>query len=221
MWRYVVPNALSCGNLAMGMVAMACALEENYFAAAVAILAGMVFDALDGNMARLLHAGSEFGKQMDALCDLVTFGAAPAFLLYHQLLSHSDLSVAWLPILAFPCCGALRLARFNTTVAPQGGGFCGMPITAAGGILAVCSLSIDWFGVMGILLFTALLSFLMVSTIRYPDIKSVPFLKKPVGIAVALIAVLGCIWLFRDWLFVPLVAYACCGPLLMLITLKS
>ena len=221
MWRYVVPNALSCGNLAMGMVAMACALDSNYFAAAVAVLVGMVFDALDGNMARLLKGGSEFGKQMDALCDLVTFGAAPAFALYHQLLGSADPNFLWLALIAFPCCGALRLARFNTTTAPAGGGFMGMPITAAGGILAVCSLSLDWFGETGILLFTAILSFLMVSTIRYPDIKSVTLLKKPAGIAVALLAVLGCIWLMQDWLFIPLVAYACCGPILALATRKN
>ena len=206
----IIPNAFSSANLLCGMIAMGLSLEGLYAEASIAILLGMVFDALDGNVARLLNAGSEFGKQMDALCDLVSFGAAPAVLLYLQLYATGLNWLNLLPILAFPVCGALRLARFNSSPATKGG-FVGMPITAAGGILAICSLSWAQFGVIGILLFTALLGFLMVSTIRYPDIKSVSFLKKKLGIALSLLSIALYVYFLSEWLFLPLVGYALTG----------
>lgn len=220
MWRYVIPNAFSSANLISGLFSMAFALDGQYTYAALAVLLGMVFDALDGNMARLFKAGSEFGKQMDSLCDLVTFGVAPAFLVYMQLQEPRLSIIAALPLLAFPVCGALRLARFNVSPPLEGGGFTGIPITAAGGILAVCSLSLNWFGRVGILLFTAFLSLLMVSTIRYPDLKSVGFLKNPIGVVLALAAVALFVWFFREWLFIPLVGYAFTGLILMIFPKK-
>jgi len=96
------------------------------------IFLAMAFDALDGHLARLARVSSDFGAQLDSLCDLVTFGVAPAFLAYHAQIGPSSLIVGAISLM-FVFCGAWRLALFN--VAESGRDFRGMPITVAGGIL--------------------------------------------------------------------------------------
>lgn len=138
-----IPNSITCLNLASGVAAIACAFRPGDFivgtlpgweCAVILIFAAAVFDFLDGFAARLLKAYSDTGKELDSLSDLVSFGVAPAFLLYNMLafMSHDAVPV-WLTamLLLIPVMGALRLARFNVRDAEGDNSvFHGLPIPA-------------------------------------------------------------------------------------------
>lgn len=119
-----IPNSITCLNVASGCVAIALAFAGNYIGASIAIGAACVFDFLDGAMARLLKAYSPMGKELDSLSDLVSFGVAPAAMLYNVL----PAGYAYGAIL-IPVCGALRLAKFNVDTR-QTDSFIGLPIPA-------------------------------------------------------------------------------------------
>ena len=204
-------NACTAMNLVCGLVSLELAVEGNYTLAVLAVLGSMIFDALDGKVARMFSAaGSDFGKELDSLCDVVSFGVAPAFLIYRMLL-HQMGFVGMLVGITFAVCGALRLARFNTNVSMPGKGFTGMPITGAGGILAATALHWQLLTAWGMAAFTLLLAFLMVSRIRYPDLKAVPFLKKPAGILFSILAIAVFCYFALEWLFLPLMLYTFSG----------
>src|SRR2546430_2478439 len=99
-----------------GFFSMIQSLSGNYMWAAYAIVAAAVFDALDGRVARLTHATSKFGMEYDSLSDLISFGVAPAILLWTWSLKPFD-RIGWLACFMYMACGALRLARFNVQVA--------------------------------------------------------------------------------------------------------
>src|SRR6267378_8563429 len=108
----MVPNVLTLLALCAGMTAMRFAMVGNFEGAVFAIIAAGIFDGLDGRMARLLKATSSFGAELDSLADFVSFGVAPAAVLY--LWTMSELHVlGWVIVLFFAVCCALRLARFN------------------------------------------------------------------------------------------------------------
>lgn len=160
-----IPNIFTLGNLLLGVFALVLALGGEYGRGAIMILLAGVLDYLDGKVARKLQVSSDFGKELDSLADLVSFGVAPAILAYALMLS--DWGYLGLAIsLAFVGCGALRLARFNATSFT--GSFMGVPITAAGGIVAL--MIIYFASIPDPLLPTAmlLLSWLMVSKIKVP-----------------------------------------------------
>lgn len=136
-----IPNFITCLNIASGLMAIICASHGNrelwglqaQIWAYIFIGIAAVADFLDGFAARLLGAYSELGKQLDSLCDLVSFGVAPAIIMYHCLLWASETMltdpwVCWCVIL-IPVCGALRLARFNIDTR-QSESFIGLPIPA-------------------------------------------------------------------------------------------
>ena len=112
-----IPNALTASNLVFGMLSIISTYNAEYFLAAVFIIIAMIADGLDGRAARYFKVSSEFGKELDSLCDLVSFGVAPAFLAYAYSL-HDLGYVGMAGAVFFATCGALRLARFNvnTTV---------------------------------------------------------------------------------------------------------
>ncbi|GGJ01280.1 CDP-diacylglycerol--serine O-phosphatidyltransferase [Alicyclobacillus cellulosilyticus] len=217
-WRYArrwLPSALTVFNLVLGFIAL---LISTYAPADAALLvvAGMVLDGLDGRAARWLQAESEFGKELDSLSDIVTFGVAPAFIMYHLVLR----SLGWFGVVIavlFPVCGALRLARFNIQH-KRGNDFVGLPITAAGGILATMALYKDLLDAAWVVMPMAMvvLALLMVSRTRYPNLKRIGF----PGSAWVVLPVLGLAVyvLFRFHssvvnriLFVPLALYAVYG----------
>ncbi|MDE5959484.1 MAG: CDP-alcohol phosphatidyltransferase family protein, partial [Muribaculaceae bacterium] len=101
-----IPNAITCLNLTSGCIAIALAFKGLYFEASMAIFAAAVFDFMDGAMARLLKAYSDMGKELDSLSDLVSFGVAPAAMVYNAF----PQEYSWIA-LTIPVCGALRLAR--------------------------------------------------------------------------------------------------------------
>ncbi|EAX47237.1 CDP-diacylglycerol--serine O-phosphatidyltransferase [Thermosinus carboxydivorans Nor1] len=165
MSRKWIPNLLAIVNLFAGLLAIMLAFTGNWTLAAALILGAALFDNLDGRVARRLNATSEFGKELDSLADLVSFGVAPAtidYMLNFSLLGWSGYLLAAL----FPICGALRLARFNSMNVR--GYFVGLPITVAGPVLAGTALFGDFLPVAVQALVLLVLSGLMVSTLRVP-----------------------------------------------------
>jgi len=116
--RSMVPNMLTILALCSGMFGMRFAILENWSAAVVAILVAGVFDGLDGRVARMLKGTSKFGAELDSLSDIVSFGVAPALIMYMWVLSDVK-GLGWTVALAFATCTALRLARFNTAESIQ------------------------------------------------------------------------------------------------------
>jgi CDP-diacylglycerol---serine O-phosphatidyltransferase len=134
---YVLPNLLTTGNLFWGFFAMHKALAGEFAWAGSAILLAAVFDMLDGRVARLTKGTSEFGVQYDSLCDLVSFGCAPAIIMYqYGLMKYGR--VGWILCFLFMACGALRLARFNvqSSIGKAKGDFTGLPIPMAAAVVA-------------------------------------------------------------------------------------
>jgi len=134
---YILPNLFTLMNLFFGFYSVVCAINSQFKTAAVAIMIAAVFDALDGKIARATHTLSRFGAEFDSLADLVSFGMAPAFLMYLWILKPMG-RLGWLAAFLFVACGALRLARFNTNLDQSSDGyFVGLPIPAAAGMNAV------------------------------------------------------------------------------------
>lgn len=119
-----IPNTITCLNIASGCIAIALAFAGMYTWASIAICAAAIFDFADGAAARLLKAYSPMGKELDSLCDVVSFGVAPAAMVYMLLPAPANYAA-----LAIAICGALRLARFNIDTR-QTNGFIGLPIPA-------------------------------------------------------------------------------------------
>jgi len=178
-----LPAMLTLGNLVCGFHAIYFASKGNFEAAAWMVLLAMVFDALDGKVARLTHVSSEFGAELDSLADVVSFGVAPAFLVA-SLAAHADLEhqrLVWLSCMVYAVCAALRLARFNvetTTDEESHRSFHGLPSPgAAGQVISLIILSEHLQQHYGITFIQRLLpavtffaGVLMVSRIRYPHL---------------------------------------------------
>ncbi|MBF5043707.1 CDP-diacylglycerol--serine O-phosphatidyltransferase [Aggregicoccus sp. 17bor-14] len=184
---FVLPNLFTVTSIFCGFYALTlCAGEPtpvHLYQAALAIFFAIFFDGFDGRVARLTRTQSQFGMELDSLADVVSFGAAPAMLVYKWALAPLGFVGLFLSF-AFLACGALRLARFNVIAqrAPSGGGgrfFVGLPIPLAAGVLI--SLVIAHHAARGDVLSTGArvpiavavgaLSLLMVSTVRYRTFK--------------------------------------------------
>ncbi|AIL33143.1 CDP-diacylglycerol--serine O-phosphatidyltransferase [Basilea psittacipulmonis] len=112
---YLLPNAATTGNLFAGFYAIIQSIAGNFELAVMALLVGMIMDALDGRIARLTKTQSSFGEQYDSMSDMVTFGLAPAMLAYYYLL-HELGRWGWFACFIYIACAAVRLARFNTNI---------------------------------------------------------------------------------------------------------
>lgn len=172
-----IPNMFTLGNLYCGFLSIGYAAGGQYSNAAILILIGMMLDSMDGRLARMLNADSALGKELDSLADIVTFGVAPAFLVYYTYFFQFGL-LGFVVAGLFPLFGAYRLARFNISSTKSNMNyFTGVPITAAGGILAILTLFGDKIPqIITTVIFTAL-CFLMVSRIRIPSFKEIPLPK--------------------------------------------
>jgi CDP-diacylglycerol--serine O-phosphatidyltransferase len=160
----IMPNLCTAANLLLGISAITAVINYNFPLSAALIVLAAVLDRADGIVARHFNAVSAFGKEFDSLADLVSFGVAPAALLYCSALAH-QLSIPGLfCFMLFTLCGALRLARFN--IAPSSNFFLGIPITIAGAILAIIVILVPITPV--VLVLSIVLSLLMVSNIRIP-----------------------------------------------------
>ncbi len=194
---YLLPSLFTVGNMALGFFALIKTLNHQFSAAATAIIVAHALDVLDGRIARLTKSDSKFGVELDSLADWISFGIAPAFMMYELVLKQNRL---WgFPIsLLFVVCGALRLARFNIKAhmgAAKTAHFVGLPIPAAGGMLAIFALLYDilevgrpvrtlkvvmnqvpaFYEFVPAIMF--LLSLLMVSEVRYSSFKQVNLLR--------------------------------------------
>ncbi|MCL6547397.1 MAG: CDP-diacylglycerol--serine O-phosphatidyltransferase [Alicyclobacillus sp.] len=211
-----IPSLLTIGNLVLGILALLWAYQNETEKAALLVVCGMVLDGLDGRAARWLHAETGFGKELDSLSDIVTFGVAPSFIMYNTALQYDGWVGTALAVL-FPVCGALRLARFNVQKKSTHY-FVGLPITAAGGILSTMALYDDLLNPAQVILPVGMLilSVLMVSRARYPNFKRVGFPRSAV-VGVPLLALLVYMVFHYDHslvnhiVFLPLALYAVFG----------
>lgn len=176
MYRTLIPNMLTSSNLVFGMCSILSTLEGNFLYGSIFIVIAMIADGLDGRAARYFGVSSEFGKEMDSLCDLVSFGVAPAFLAYVFYL-HSFGYLGWAAAIMFALCGALRLARFNVNTDVVHGYFMGLPIPAGGCVIATFIMLCVMLGVdpkifgYAFPVLVMIFGYLMVSRVRYPDFK--------------------------------------------------
>lgn len=198
---YFLPNLLTAGNLFCGFVALTKIVEANLTPSAEGIidwsainfalgfiLLACIFDLFDGRVARMGGVESPFGREFDSLADLISFGAAPAFLVHRVVLKDvfsNRPEIGWFIASIYLICGAFRLARFNCIAAQSKGGggseFLGFPIPSAAGLVASLTLLIirlnekekslgKWSYLLAVVL--VFLSAMMVSTVKYPSFKS-------------------------------------------------
>ncbi len=198
---YFLPNLMTAGNLFCGFLALTKIVEADPISAnfdnaikhaLFLILLACVFDMLDGRVARMGGSESPFGREFDSLADIISFGAAPAFLVHRIVLA--DVfpgpyhAFGWFIASVYLICGAFRLARFNCLAAMSGGGggkeFLGFPIPAAAGLVASLTLLLLWLNerefpqtkwrylLPVVMIF---LSAMMVSEVKYPSFKSLDF----------------------------------------------
>ena len=164
----MIPRFFTLGNLFFGFLSLLWTMNGGYKMAAGFILLSVLMDSMDGKVARKLSVSSDFGKELDSLCDVVSFGVAPAILTYQLVLATHMGVWAMLLAAAFALCGAVRLARFN--VLNISTHFLGVPITFAGGLMALMVLfyrNLPWL-VFPVAL--AVLAVLMVSTFKVPKL---------------------------------------------------
>ncbi len=195
---YLIPNLFTSGNLFCGVFAIISILEGNHVVAATSILVGMVFDLLDGKLARLTNTTSAFGVEYDSLSDLITFGVAPGLLAYSWALQDYG-RFGWAALFLYVVCAALRLARFNVQVSgPESKDFIGLPTPAAAGLVAAMVIfdgNVISFGETArpyiVLPLSYLLAFLMVSHFRYRSFKGLNLRdRKPFGVLVGVLLVI-------------------------------
>jgi CDP-diacylglycerol---serine O-phosphatidyltransferase len=234
---FLIPSLFTVANLLCGYYASIAALmgtAEDFDHAAKAIGLAILFDSMDGRIARMTGTNTEFGVQFDSLADVVSFGIAPAILAYawgyravfggnsdyHQLGEF-----AWVACLTFLVCSAWRLARFNVKGMEPGGNknFVGMPTPAAAGVVAAIvhsrhylepltdkSWTFVWFGLL------LVLGGLMISTVRYYSFKDIPWGRKQPSVMIILLFLLAAIiWKFSETVLVIIASvYAIAGVVL-------
>jgi CDP-diacylglycerol---serine O-phosphatidyltransferase len=194
---FVLPNLFTVSSIFLGFYALVLcagdATPQQLYQAALAIFFAMLFDGFDGRVARMTKTQSEFGVQLDSLADVISFGAAPALLVYKWALAPLGF-VGLFIAFAYAACGALRLARFNVLAQRGEKGssrfFMGLPIPlAAGAIVALVIAHYRQFGSttdaathVPIAVVVVLLSFLMVSTVRYRTFKDLHLSRRSLAL---------------------------------------
>jgi CDP-diacylglycerol--serine O-phosphatidyltransferase len=179
---YLLPNLLTTGNFLCGVVSMGLSMQGHFHKAALFILVAMIFDFLDGQVARLSKATTKFGEEYDSLSDLVTFGIAPMVMIYEMTLiklGRLGLSIGFI----YAVCCALRLARYNAKLDGRTKTcFVGLPSPASAGLIATSVLAsshIEGFVLLSLVpLLMIVAGFLMVSTFEYPSVKTLVLVKK-------------------------------------------
>lgn len=180
---YILPNALTLCGMFFGFYAIIAAINGNFIHSAWAIILANIFDGLDGWVARLTKTTTRFGVELDSLSDLVAFGLAPSVLIYKWALfdfGRVGFAIAFL----FLACGALRLARFNILTGTGIKSFKGLPIPGAATMIAAtvvfCQEILNFTPQKDIFFpfLTFLLSFMMVSNLKFHGLKEVDFKEK-------------------------------------------
>jgi len=229
---YALPTLFTAGNIFLGFIAIVQSVEGSLFGndgnlgsnphfemAAKAIGVAVVLDGVDGWIARMTNTVSDFGREMDSLADVITFGIAPAVLAYVWGVQFvdpggflKDHRAGYLLAFVFLLCGAVRLARFNvqTNPVPRNPGrpdrkyFVGMPIPAAAGMVAAIVFASDsepltqWMWCAAWLALLGVLGFLMVCTWRYPSFKQLLHRPRSPLIVILLGALMYLIWYYAQ-----------------------
>ena len=226
---YLLPNLLTTAGLFAGFYAVVSSMNGHFISAAVAIFIAMIFDGLDGRVARMTNTQSEFGAEYDSMADMVSFGIAPGLVAYNWAL-FSFGKFGWLAAFIYVACAALRLARFNTQVGSADKRyFQGLASPAAAGVIA----SLIWVGseykingedyglIIGII--TIVVGLLMVSNFRYNSFKDVDW-KGKVNFVFVLFIVLVFVVVAsspENILLIIFGLYACSGPFTTIRSVKK
>ena len=226
---YLLPNLLTTAGLFSGFYAVVSSMNGHFISAAVAIFIAMIFDGLDGRVARMTKTQSEFGAEYDSMADMLSFGIAPGIVAYNWALSSFG-KFGWLAAFIYVACAALRLARFNTQVGVADKRyFQGLASPAAAAVIA----SIVWVGseyqingqdygyIIGFI--TIVLGLLMVSNFRYNSFKEVDW-KGKVNFVVVLLIVLAFVVIAsspENILLIIFGLYACSGPFTTIRSVKK
>lgn len=193
---YLLPNSLTLCGMFFGFSSILFAIKGDFINSALFIMIAVIFDGLDGWVARLTNSNTKFGIELDSLSDLVAFGVAPAVLLYKWAIAPFG-RIGFAAAFLFTACGALRLARYNIQMgSTESKAFTGMPIPGAATVIATLVLFYYeiWEGLpqknIFILILTIFLSILMVSTLRFHGLKEIDLKRrKPFWILVAIVLV--------------------------------
>ncbi len=233
---YLLPNMLTAAALFSGFYAIVAAMQGRFGPAAIAVFIAMVLDGLDGRVARLTHTESAFGEEFDSLSDMVSFGLAPALIMYEWALSGManlgwvPAKLGWLAAFLYAACAALRLARFNTQLGSADKRyFLGLPSPSAAAIMVGLVWLGDDLGLYGgQLLWVAFLitvgtGVLMVSNILYYSFKQID-LRGRVPFVAIIAVILVLIFASLDppkILFTGFFLYGLSGPVLYLLRLRQ
>ena len=215
-YRRIVPNSISGTSLILGIISIFRSFEGDFFWAPILIILAVLADACDGRAARFLNCQGEFGVQLDSLCDLGSFGVAPAILIYQY--GMTDLGLIGQIIAGlFAFAGAMRLARFNVNASEVHGYFQGMPIPAGACCLATYVLSGFNFGVLVVAAMTFGIAVLLYSEVKFPDCKGKGNPLGPIAIIPLVIALVVGGYLAKEnpqgWPFVLMFIYTLAGVL--------
>jgi CDP-diacylglycerol--serine O-phosphatidyltransferase len=221
---FVLPTLFTVANLFCGYLSIWGSIRGTFESAALLIILAAILDMLDGRVARLMNSASEFGEEYDSLADLVSFGVAPAVLAYSWGLSDFD-RIGWMVSFLFVVCGSMRLARFNIqTHVTDKKYFIGLPIPAAAGTIATLVLAtperlVDRVWMTGLLVLTVILSYLMISTIRYRSFKDLDMRRRRPAWILPAIALAFAVIAFRPSaaLLALALIFAASGPVAKLV----
>ncbi|CAA0097356.1 Uncharacterised protein [Halioglobus japonicus] len=230
---YLLPNLFTTAALFAGFYAIISAMRGDFENAAVAIFFAMVLDGLDGRIARLTNTSSKFGEEFDSLSDMVSFGVAPALVVFSWALG--DLGkFGWSTAFIYVACAALRLARFNTQIdSADKNYFTGLASPAAAAILASAVWVCHDIGLVGddlprelsffVGILTATVGFLMIANFPYYSFKGIDFRGRvPFVVMIAVVLVFGLITLDPpSILLVAFLAYALSGPAMQILNRRK
>jgi len=228
---FLVPNLITTAALMLGFWSITEAIQGRWDRAAWGIILAGVADALDGRVARVTRSTSKFGVEYDSLSDVVSFGLAPALLVYNWALQPLGRR-GWVIAALFAVCAALRLARFNVQKHQEESvHFQGIATTVAGGSVAVMVWFVGWLGLQppfaapigsAITAAFTMLALLMVSSVPYPSWRSLPVSGRAafptlVGLVLGIVLLI----LYNEPAFFAIVCiYLVSGPILWLILLR-
>ena len=236
---YLLPNLMTAGNLLCGFLALTFIVQvvpdptgsegpvfsltdiEKIKNALWLIMGAFLFDALDGRIARLIGKESPFGLQFDSLADIISFGAAPAFLMQRVIL-HDFETLGLVVASVYLLCGALRLARYNCLSVMSDSGnsreFLGFPIPASAAMVASLTMFLVWLDAENLptsswrwvlLVVLVFLSVMMVSEVKYPSFKKLDFRsRRPFAKFVGAVVVVACfvfLWKYLVPIVLPLI----------------
>jgi CDP-diacylglycerol--serine O-phosphatidyltransferase len=226
---YLLPNLFTTGGLFAGFYAIIAAFRGDFESAPIAIFVAMVFDGLDGRIARLTNTSSKFGEEYDSLADMVSFGVAPALVMFSWGLGEMG-KFGWSAAFIYVACAALRLARFNTQIdTADKNYFTGLASPAAAGVLAsmvwVChDLGLEGASLpyeMGVLMavLTAITGILMMANVPYHSFKSIDFRSRvPFVVIFLVVLVIGLVTVDPPRiLLAAALVYAASGPVLKVV----